>query len=65
MERAMDFAKVADIVCPILSCSACEVDKVNLDPYTHANAFDEFGYRMLSCLRAQGLPASMCLLQHE
>ena len=51
IEKALDYCKVADIVCPILSCRDCEVDKINLDPHGSARAFDDFGYRMLSCLR--------------
>lgn len=59
----MDYSKVADIICPVLSCKDCNADRINLDPYSQSNAFDELGYSMLRCLRAQGLPASFCVLQ--
>jgi pre-rRNA-processing protein TSR1 len=47
----MDYCKVADIICPVLSCKDCNAERINLDPYNESKAFDEFGYRMLSCLR--------------
>ena len=34
-----------------------------LDPFEYAKAFDELGYKMLSSLRAQGLPNVIGVLQ--
>lgn len=44
IESIMDACKVADIICPILSCKDCNTNQINLDPYSNANAFDTFGY---------------------
>lgn len=63
LQTALDLCKVADIVCPILSCAECHSDKTNLNPYDNANAFDDFAYRVMSCLRIQGLPATVNILQ--
>ena len=59
----MDCCKVADIVCIVLSCKDVEQATVLLDPFEHAKAFDEFGYHMLTCMRAQGLPTVVGVLQ--
>lgn len=50
-ESNLDFCKVADIVCPVLSCKDTNLEKLNLDPYNNANAFDDWGYKVLSALR--------------
>ena len=42
--KTLDFCKVADIVCPILSCRDCDVENVALNPYEKSNSFDDFGY---------------------
>jgi len=52
IESIMDACKVADIICPVLSCKDCQTNQINLDPYSNANAFDAFGYSLLSNLRA-------------
>lgn len=62
-ENALDFCKIADIVCPVLSCRDTNIEKLNLDPYNNANAFDEWGYKMLSALRVQGIPSTISVLQ--
>ncbi|EAR91270.3 carboxy-terminal domain transketolase (macronuclear) [Tetrahymena thermophila SB210] len=62
-ENIMDFCKIADIVCPVLSCKDANLEKLNLDPYNNANAFDEWGYKILSALRLQGLPSTISVLQ--
>jgi len=62
VENVLDYCKVADVICPILSCKNCDVDKVALDPYYSSNSFDDLAYKTLSCLRVQGLPSILCLL---
>jgi pyruvate dehydrogenase E1 component beta subunit/pre-rRNA-processing protein TSR1 len=44
IEATLDFCKVADIICPILSCKDCDVEKVALDPYDNSHSFDELAY---------------------
>ncbi len=39
------------------------MDGLALDPFENAKAFDEEGYNLLSCLRAQGLPKMMGIIQ--
>jgi pre-rRNA-processing protein TSR1 len=51
MQKILDYGKVADIICPVLSCKDCKVDKLNLDPYIESNAYDDIGYNLLSLLR--------------
>jgi len=62
-EIFLDYCKVADIVCVIQSCKEAEQSTLLLDPFEHAKAFDELGYQMLTCLRAQGLPTVVGVLQ--
>ncbi len=59
----LDFCKVADIICPILSCKNVNLDNLNLDPYNNANAFSDWGYKVLQALKVQGLPALVSVLQ--
>ncbi len=54
---------MADIVCPILSCKNCNVEGISVDPFENAKAFDENGYKLLSCLRIIGLPKTVGILQ--
>lgn len=60
----LDFAKVADIIVPVLSCKGTNVESMTLNPHDSAKAFDNLGYLQLSALRHQGLPNSVCVLQH-
>ncbi|CAK68130.1 unnamed protein product (macronuclear) [Paramecium tetraurelia] len=62
-EQILDACKVADIVCPVLSCRDCNTNTISLDPHSNANAFDEQGYKLLSNLRAQGLVQQVCYIQ--
>ena len=60
----LDICKIADILLFVLSCEKAQVDKLKDDPDLYANAIDEVGYKMLSNLRVQGIPPSICVLQH-
>lgn len=59
----MDYCKIADIVGIVLSCKNVEQSSVLLDPFEHARAYDELGYAMLTCMRTQGLPTVVGILQ--
>lgn len=59
----LDFAKVADIICPVLSCKDCQIDGLVKDPHSNAKAFDEAGYKLLTALRIQGIPKMMGIIQ--
>lgn len=59
----MNYAKVADVICPILSCKETNVEGLALDPFENAKAFDDEGYNLLSCLRSLGLPKMMGIIQ--
>ncbi|KRX00267.1 hypothetical protein PPERSA_10766 [Pseudocohnilembus persalinus] len=63
LQSTLDILKVADIVCPILSCADCKLEETNLDPYGKAGAFDDYAYRVMSCLRLQGMPPTINILQ--
>jgi pre-rRNA-processing protein TSR1 len=63
MDIFLDYCKVADVVGVVLSCKNVEQNTLVLDPFEHAKAFDEFGYQMLSCMRTQGEPACIGILQ--
>jgi hypothetical protein len=51
----MDVAKVSDLVIAVMSCKKTNVSGVKQDPFEHAKAIDELGYRALSLIRSQGL----------
>lgn len=59
----LDFAKVADIICPVLSCKDCIIDGLIKDPHSNAKAFDEEGYRLLTALRIQGVSKMAGIIQ--
>ncbi|EGR34439.1 ribosome biogenesis protein, putative [Ichthyophthirius multifiliis] len=63
-ENMLDYCKVADIICPVLSCKDTNLEKLNLDPYNNANAFSDWGYKILSALKIQGLPSTVQVLQN-
>ncbi len=52
----LDVAKVADMVLVAMSCKNTNVTHVKQDPFEHAKAIDELGYRALSLIRSQGMP---------
>jgi len=54
---------VADIVCPVLSCKGCSLEGMNLNPFENAKAFDRDSYELITCMKAQGLPQTVCILQ--
>ena len=60
----MDIAKIADIVVVSLSCKKTNVNGIKQDPFEHAKAIDEVGYRALSLIRSQGMPSLIGVLQH-
>jgi len=48
----MDIAKIADIVVVTMSCKNTNVNGIKQDPFEHAKAIDEIGYRTLSLIRS-------------
>ena len=60
----MDIAKIADIVVVSMSCKKTNVNGIKQDPFEHAKAIDELGYRALSLIRSQGMPSLIGVLQH-
>jgi hypothetical protein len=48
----MDVAKVSDLIIAVMSCRKTNVSGVKQDPFEHAKAIDEFGYRALSLIRS-------------
>jgi pre-rRNA-processing protein TSR1 len=59
----LDVCKVADMILFVSSCKTTEYAKWKTDPDKYAHAIDENGYKILSMLRAQGMPQHMCVLQ--
>lgn len=49
----LDYAKVADIICPILSVKNVNLQEFRLNE-DKSNAFDELGLTMITSLRSQG-----------
>jgi len=48
----LDVAKVSDLVIVGMSCRNTNVTGVKQDPFEHAKAIDELGYRALSLVRS-------------
>lgn len=61
--NCLDFGKVADIICPVLSCKDCNIEGLVKDPHSNAKAFDEQGYKLLSALRIQGISKMFGIIQ--
>jgi len=59
----LDICKVVDIIIFVSSCKNAEYTKWKTDPDKYAHAIDESGYKILTMLRAQGMPQHMCVLQ--
>ena len=59
----LDICKVADIILFVSSCKNAEYTKWKTDPDKYSHAIDEDGYKILSILRAQGMPQHMCMIQ--
>jgi len=60
----MDAAKVADIMCVVMSSKGTDCTKVKLDPDKYCRAIDDLGYKHINMLRAQGLTNVIGVLQH-
>ena len=60
----MDTCKVADLLITVMSCKNTNVSGVKQDPFAHAKAIDEIGYRALGLVRTQGMPSLIGVLQH-
>ena len=60
----LDIAKVADQLLVVMSCKNTDVSGVKQDPFEHAKAIDEIGYRALNLVRSQGMPCLLGVLQH-
>jgi len=59
----LDICKVVDLVIFVSSCKNTDVSNWKKEPDRYSQAIDEFGYNILSILRAQGLPQHICILQ--
>ena len=51
------------MIIPVLSCKECKFEGLNTDPFENAKAFDELAYTLMRCLKIQGMPSSIGLLQ--
>lgn len=60
----LDVCKVADLVVGVMSCKFTNVGGLKSDPFEHAKAIDEIGYRALFMMRSQGMPSLVGVLQH-
>jgi len=59
----LDACKIADIVMFVSSCKKCQADKWQLDPDKYSFCIDDFGYEIISIIRAQGLTDHICCIQ--
>ena len=59
----LDACKVSDIIYFISSYSKTEYDKWQTDPDKYSNCIDEYGYKILSMIRAQGLTDHIGIIQ--
>ena len=62
-QSCLDFAKIADIICPVLSCKDCVIDGLIKDPHSNSRAFDDEGYKLLTSLRIQGISKMAGIIQ--
>lgn len=62
-QSCLDFAKIADIICPVLSCKDCVIDGLIKDPHSNARSFDDEGYKLLTSLRIQGISKMAGIIQ--
>lgn len=60
----LDVCKVSDLVIAVMSCKHTNVGGLSKDPFEHAKAIDELGYRALHLIRSQGMPSLIGVLQH-
>ena len=59
----LDACKIADIIIFVSSCKKCQADKWQLDPDKYSFCIDDFGYEIISIIRAQGLTDHICCIQ--
>ena len=59
----LDACKIADIIMFVSSCKKCQADKWQLDPDKYSFCIDDFGYEIISIIRAQGLTDHFCCIQ--
>ena len=59
----LDACKIADIIIFVSSCKKCQPDKWQLDPDKYSFCIDDFGYEIISIIRAQGLTDHICCIQ--
>ena len=59
----LDACKVSDIIYFISSYSKTDYEKWQIDPDKYSNCIDEFGYKILSMIRAQGLTDHIGIMQ--
>lgn len=59
----MDYVKLADIVCPVLSVADIDLMRFKTDPHAFGGAYDELGLTTISVLRAQGLGLTVPIIQ--
>jgi hypothetical protein len=59
----LDICKVADVLVFVSSCKNVEASNWKLDPDKFSPSIDEFGYKILSMIRSQGLPNHIGLIQ--
>ena len=59
----LDTCKVADILLFVSSCKKCQADKWQMDPDKYSFCIDEFGYQIISIIKAQGLTDHICCIQ--
>ena len=59
----LDTCKIADILLFVSSCKKCQADKWQIDPDKYSFCIDEFGYQIISIIKAQGLTDHICCIQ--
>ena len=59
----LDTCKIADILLFVSSCKKCQADKWQMDPDKYSFCIDEFGYQIISIIKAQGLTNHICCIQ--
>ena len=59
----LDACKIADIIIFVSSCKKCVADKWQMDPDKYSFCIDDFGYEIISIIRAQGLTDHICCIQ--
>jgi hypothetical protein len=59
----LDICKVADVIIFVSSCKNVDASNWKLDPDKYSPSIDELGYKILSMIRAQGIPTHMGVIQ--